>query len=369
MTVVTVLGTRPEVIKLAPVIAELRRRGAGESLVVSTGQHREMLDQMLRIFGVEPDIDLDVMRPQQRLSDLTAELMRTLGEVIAELGPSWVVVQGDTTTTMCGALAAFYEGVPVAHVEAGLRSGDRFSPFPEEVNRSVVARVADVHFCPTGLSAENLLREGVRPEDVLVTGNTVIDSLVWAVDHARLIDPPVARTRPRRILVTLHRRESHGDAMRNVCRAVRWLARRPDVEIVFPVHRSPLVREVVHPELEGLDGVHITEPLDYLSLIHVLDSCDVVLTDSGGLQEEAPTFGKPVLVLRDTTERPEAIEAGVARLVGTDFALIVDAVESLLDDPAAYRSMTHCENPFGDGRAAERIVNRLVEGPGLIRAA
>jgi UDP-N-acetylglucosamine 2-epimerase (non-hydrolysing) len=369
MRIAAVLGTRPEVIKLAPVISELRRRRDAECIVVSTGQHREMLDQMLRVFEIEPDVDLDVMRPQQRLSDLTAELMRRLGDVLAELSPAWVVVQGDTTSTMCGALAAFYENARVAHVEAGLRSGDRFSPFPEEVNRSVVARVADVHFCPTGQSAENLMREGVPPEDVFVTGNTVIDSLLWAVDHARLIDPPVPRARPRRILVTLHRRESHGDAMRNVCRAVRWLARRPDVEIVFPVHRSPLVRDVVHPELERLDGVHLTEPLDYLSLVHVLDSSDVVLTDSGGLQEEAPAFGKPVLVLRETTERPEAIEAGVARLVGTDFAQIVDAVESLLDDPAAYRSMAHRENPFGDGRAAERIVDRLVEEPGLIRAA
>jgi UDP-N-acetylglucosamine 2-epimerase (non-hydrolysing) len=368
MRVAVVLGTRPEVIKLAPVISELRTHDA-ECIVVSTGQHREMLDQMLRIFEIKPDVDLDVMRPQQRLSDLTAELMRRLGAVLSELSPTWVVVQGDTTSTMCGALAAFYENVRVAHVEAGLRSGDRFSPFPEEVNRSVVTRVADAHFCPTRQSAANLLREGVPKEDVFVTGNTVIDSLLWAVDRARLIDPPVPRTRPRRILVTLHRRESHGDAMRNVCRAVRWLARRPDVEIVFPVHRSPLVRDVVHPELARLDGVHLTEPLDYLSLVHVLDSCDLVLTDSGGLQEEAPAFGKPLLVLRETTERPEAIEAGVARLVGTDFALIVDAVDALLDDPAAYQGMAHRENPFGDGRAAERIVSRLVDEHGLVRAA
>jgi UDP-N-acetylglucosamine 2-epimerase (non-hydrolysing) len=369
MRVVTVLGTRPEVIKLAPVIEGLRRDGEAESLVVSTGQHREMLDQMLRIFDIEPDVDLDVMRPQQRLSDLTAELVRGLGDVVAELRPDWVVVQGDTATTMCGALAAFYENVPVAHVEAGLRSGDRFSPFPEEVNRSVVARVADVHFCPTRRSAENLIRESVPEEDVVVTGNTVIDSLFWAVEHARLIDPPVPRLRPRRILLTLHRRESHGEATRSVCEAVRRLARRADVEIVFPVHRSPVVRDVVDEELEGVEGIHLCEPLDYLSLVHVLDSCDVVLSDSGGLQEEAPAFGKPVLVLRDTTERPEAVEAGVARLVGTDADRIVDAVESLLDDPVAYACMAHPENPFGDGRAGERIVRRLVEQPGLLRAA
>lgn len=369
MRVVTVLGTRPEVIKLAPVIAELRHRADTDCVVVSTGQHREMLDQMLRVFDIEPDLDLDVMRPQQRLSDLTANLMRGLGEALAELRPDWVVVQGDTTSTMCGALAAFYEHVLVAHVEAGLRSGDRLSPFPEEVNRSVVARVADVHFCPTRQSAANLLREAVPEEDVVVTGNTVIDSLLWAVEHAKLVDPPVPRARPRRILLTLHRRESHGEAMRSVCHAVRRLALHPDVEVVFPVHRSPLVREVVQPELEGLEGVHLCEPLDYLSLVHVLDSCDIVLTDSGGLQEEAPAFGKPVLVLRDATERPEAVEAGVARLVGTDSAVIVEEVESLLDQPAAYERMAHPENPFGDGRAGQRIVHTLVEQSGLLRAA
>jgi UDP-N-acetylglucosamine 2-epimerase (non-hydrolysing) len=369
MKVMTVLGTRPEVIKLAPVIAELRRRGDAESIVVSTGQHREMLDQMLRVFDIEPDVDLDVMRPEQRLPDLTADLVRGVGEVVAELRPSWVVVQGDTTTTMCSALAAFYENVPVAHVEAGLRSGDRFAPFPEEVNRSVVARVADLHFCPTTHSAANLIREAVAGEDVIVTGNTVIDSLLWAVEHARLIDPPVPRTRRRRILLTLHRRESHGEAMRSVCDAVRQLAARPDIEVVFPVHRSPAVRDVVRPELEGKAGVHLCEPLDYLSLVHVLDSCDVVLTDSGGLQEEAPAFGKPVLVLRETTERPEAVEAGVAYLVGTDAGPIVEAVTSLLDDPVAYAHMAHPENPFGDGRAGERIVSRLAEESGLLRAA
>lgn len=369
MRIAAVLGTRPEVIKLAPVISELRRRRDVECAVVATGQHREMLDQMLRVFQIEPDVDLGVMRPQQRLSDLTAELMRGLGAALAELDPTWVVVQGDTTSTMCGALAAFYENIAVAHVEAGLRSGDRLSPFPEEVNRSVVARVADVHFCPTPQSAENLLREAVPEEDVLVTGNTVIDSLLWAVDHARLIEPPVPRIRLRRILLTLHRRESHGEATRSVCQAVRRLARRGDVEIVFPVHLSPVVRDVVERELAGVDGVHLCEPLDYLSLVHVLDSCDVVLTDSGGLQEEAPAFGKPVLVLRETTERPEAVEAGVARLVGTETAVVVDAVEELLDDPVAYERMAHPENPFGDGQAGERIVRRLVEEPGLRRAA
>jgi UDP-N-acetylglucosamine 2-epimerase (non-hydrolysing) len=368
--VVTVLGTRPEVIKLAPVIAELRRRPDSDCVVIATGQHREMLDQMLGIFDIQPDVDLDVMRPGQRLSDLTSDLIRGLGKVLADLRPDWVVVQGDTSTTMCGALAAFYENVSVAHVEAGLRSGDRLAPFPEEINRTVVARLADLHFCPTQQSAANLIRESVPADSVHVTGNTVIDSLFWAVRHAQAIDAPVPRTRRRRILLTVHRRESHGDAMRSVCEAVRRLAhRRREVEIVFPVHRSPFVRDVVQQELGGSEGVHLCEPLDYLSLVHVLASCDLVLTDSGGLQEEAPAFGKPVLVLRDTTERPEAVEAGVARLVGTDTDVIVDGACSLLDDPVAYARMAHPENPFGDGRAGRRIVRSLAERSGLLRAA
>jgi UDP-N-acetylglucosamine 2-epimerase (non-hydrolysing) len=369
MRVVTILGTRPEVIKLAPVVAELRRTPAAESIVVSTGQHREMLDQMLVQFDLSPDIDLGVMRHDQRLSDLTAELMRGLGETLAALRPDWVLVQGDTSTTLCGALAAFYEGVPVAHVEAGLRTGDDRSPFPEEANRRLVARLATLHLCPTPSSAANLLREAVPEERVFVTGNTVIDALLWAVERSRLLPPPVPRTHPRRILLTLHRRESRGEAMRRVCDAVRELAGRGDIEVVFPVHSSPAVRDLVLPEIAGVDGVHICEPLDYLSLVQVLDSCDIVLTDSGGLQEEAPALGKPVLVLRETTERPEAVEAGVAWLVGTNPAVIVNAVTTLLDDPVAYQAMAHPENPFGDGCARLRIVKALAERHELACAA
>jgi len=368
MKVVTILGTRPEAIKLAPVVAELRRTGAAETLIVSTGQHREMLDQMLLQFELVPDIDLDVMRPDQRLSELTADLVRGLGRTIEALRPDWVLVQGDTTTTLSGALAAFYEGVPVAHVEAGLRTGNDRSPFPEEANRRLVARLATLHLCPTPNSAENLLREGVPEERVLVTGNTVIDALLWGVERARRLPPPVPRTHPRRILLTLHRRESRGEAMRDVCTAVRALADRGDTEVVFPVHRSPSVRGTVLPELEDLDGVHVCEPLDYLRLVHVLDSSDIVLTDSGGIQEEAPALGKPVLVLRETTERPEAVEAGVARLVGTDPAAIVEHAARLLDDPAAYAAMAHPENPFGDGQASGRIVGELAERSRLSRA-
>jgi UDP-N-acetylglucosamine 2-epimerase (non-hydrolysing) len=369
MRVLTILGTRPEVIKLAPVVAELRRDPTIESIVVSTGQHREMLDQMLAQFELSTDIDLALMRPEQRLCDLTADLVRGLGETVAALRPDWVLVQGDTSTTLCGALAAFYEGVAVAHVEAGLRSGDDRAPFPEEANRRLVTRLATLHFCPTARSAANLLHEAVPPEQVFVTGNTVIDALHWAVRRARLTPPSVTCTRPRRILLTLHRRESHGEAMRGVCVAVRALVRRGDIDVVFPVHLNPAVRDIVLPELAGVDGVHVCEPLNYLSLVQVLDSCDIVLTDSGGLQEEGPALGKPVLVLRDTTERPEAIEAGVARLVGTNPGAIVKAASALLDDPAAYDAMAHPQNPFGDGRARFRIVRALTERRVLPRAA
>jgi UDP-N-acetylglucosamine 2-epimerase (non-hydrolysing) len=369
MKVVAVLGTRPEVIKLAPVIGELRRTPGTETVVVSSGQHRELLEQMLAQFEITPDIDLGVMHPEQRLCHLTADLVRGLGEALAVLRPDWVLVQGDTSTTLCGALAAFYEAVPVAHVEAGLRSGDNLAPFPEEANRKLVARLASLHLCPTPGSAENLLKEAVPGDRVVVTGNTVIDALLWAVQQARLVVPPVPGTRPRRILLTIHRRENHGESLRDVCIAVRDLARRPDTEIVFPVHHNPAVRNVVFPLLAGVEGVHLCEPLSYLSLVRVLDSCDLVLTDSGGLQEEAPALGKPVLVLRETTERPEAVEAGVARLVGTDPGVIVGSVETLLDDSAAYAAMAHPENPFGDGQASSRIVRTLLEQCGLSAAA
>jgi UDP-N-acetylglucosamine 2-epimerase (non-hydrolysing) len=367
--VATILGTRPEVIKLAPVIAELERDPTIESIVVATGQHREMLDQMLEQFELSADVDLDVMRPEQRLSDLSADLVRGLGVTLSSLQPDWVLVQGDTTTVLCGALAAFYEGVAVAHVEAGLRTGDSRSPFPEEANRRLVTRLASLHFCPTAQSASNLLREDVPEEQIVVSGNTVIDALHWAVHRARMLPPAFPRTRRRRIFLTLHRRESQGEAMRGVCAAVRALAARGDTEIVFPVHPSPAVREIVMPELEGIEEVHLCDPVDYLTAVQLLDSCDVVLTDSGGLQEEGPALGKPVLVLRETTERPEAVEAGVAKLVGTGAATIVGVTSRLLDDPRAYASMAHAESPFGDGRARFRIVRALSEQRALSRAA
>lgn len=364
MRVAAVLGTRPEAIKLAPVVAELRRTPGFQCTVISTGQHREMLDQMLDLFELRTEVDLDVMQPGQQLPDLTADLVRGLGGALAALEPDWSIVQGDTTTAFCGALASYYEGIPVAHVEAGLRSGCDRTPFPEEANRQLVARLATLHFSPTVRSAQNLMAEGIARDRVRITGNTVIDALHWAADRVRHLASPFVAGRPRRILLTVHRRENHGAAIRRICRAVRQLSRRGDVEFVFPVHRSPAVRGVVARELEHVDGVRLHDPLDYLSLVRALGECDLVVTDSGGLQEEGPALGKPVLVLRDATERPEAVEAGVARLVGTDADAIVGAASELLDDPAAYAAMAHVENPFGDGRASARIVDALRDWKG-----
>jgi UDP-N-acetylglucosamine 2-epimerase (non-hydrolysing) len=367
--VMTVLGTRPEVIKLAPVVHELEREPAVDSIVVSTGQHRAMLDQMLGVFEVRPDVDLDVMRPGQRLSDLTAALMERLGETLRAFAPDRVLVQGDTTTALCGALAAFYEGIPVGHVEAGLRSFDPRSPFPEEANRRLAGALADLHFCPTPRAAANLEAEGVLSDRILVTGNTVVDALLWAVERTSQARRPLAQMRRRRVLVTLHRRESHGPVLRRICEAIRALAGRGDVEVVFPVHPNPAVLAEVWPVLGDVEGVCVCEPLDYLELVAVLSSSDLVLTDSGGLQEEAPSLGKPVLVLRDTTERPEAIEAGVARLVGTEPASVYATATELLDDPIAYAAMARAENPFGDGLARLRIVEAVLDGDALEAAA
>jgi UDP-N-acetylglucosamine 2-epimerase (non-hydrolysing) len=309
------------------------------------------------------------MRPDQRLSELTARLVTSLGSTIASLQPDWVVVQGDTTTAFCGALAAFYRGVAVAHIEAGLRSHDLRAPFPEEANRRLAGTLAQLHCCPTPRAADNLLREGVPAEQIVVTGNTVVDALKWAEPRAAALPAQLPRTRPRRILVTLHRRESQGATMNRICDVIAKLGQRGDTEIVFPVHPNPAVSAIVQSALSHTPGVHLCEPLDYLALVQVLAGCDLVLTDSGGLQEEAPTFGKPVLVLRETTERPEAIEAGVARLVGTEPTAVYAAAAHLLDDGAAYAAMARAGNPFGDGTAAQRIARALAEPYRLAEAA
>ncbi|MCW8377909.1 non-hydrolyzing UDP-N-acetylglucosamine 2-epimerase [Streptomyces justiciae] len=354
-----VLGTRPEAIKLAPVARAMAAGPQFEPVVVTTGQHREMLHQMLGMLGVDVRIALDVMRTRQQLSDLTARLVRELGTVLREQRPDLVVVQGDTTTALAGALAAFYEKIPVAHVEAGLRTGVIDNPFPEELNRSLIGRIARWHFAPTPAAARHLTDEGVPDEQVFTTGNTVIDNLLWVLAEGS--GTSAFRTDAKRILVTLHRRENQGERMRGMGRALTRLARRGDVEIVLPLHKSPAVRDALLPELDGQQGVSLVEPLDYLDFAATLAECDLVLTDSGGIQEEAPSLAKPSLVLRTTTERPEAVEAGAARLIGTDPDAIVTWAERLLDDPAEYRRMATAGNPFGDGEAARRILGQLAE--------
>ncbi|MBD0842623.1 non-hydrolyzing UDP-N-acetylglucosamine 2-epimerase [Streptomyces sp. TRM68416] len=354
-----VLGTRPEAIKLAPVARAMAAVSQFEPVVVTTGQHREMLHQMLGLLGVDARISLDVMRSRQQLSDLTARLVGELGEVMRLERPDLVVVQGDTTTALAGALAAFYEKIPVAHVEAGLRTGVMDNPFPEELNRSLIGRMARWHFAPTPRAARHLTDEGVPKEQVFVTGNTVIDNLLWVL--AEGAGTSAFRTPAKRILVTLHRRENQGERMRGMGRALRRLAGRGDVEILLPLHKSPAVREVLLPELDGHEGIALVEPLGYLDFAATLAECDLVLTDSGGIQEEAPSLSKPALVLRTTTERPEAVEAGAARLIGTDPEAIVDAAAELLDDAERYRRMAGAGNPFGDGRAAGRVLAQLAE--------
>ena len=354
--VLVCFGTRPEVVKVAPVIHALERHGL-PVLSATTGQHREMLDQMLATFGITPDVDLALMSPGQSLAELTAKAVRALGEVIAEARPSAVVVQGDTTTALCGALAAFYQGVPVAHVEAGLRTGNIGNPFPEEGNRRLIAPLATWHFCPSETARANLLAENVPATDVLVTGNTVIDAARWVAERHGA--GPAKASTTRRVLVTMHRRESQGDAQRRISRMLATLADRVDVHLTFPVHLSPAVRQSVLPELADHPSVTLTEPLGYEAFIRELAGADLVLTDSGGIQEEAPTFDVPVLVMRDTTERPEGVEAGCALLCGTQPDTILAHAERVLDDEVLYRRMSAAPNPYGDGRAAERIVARL----------
>ncbi|MFI9718802.1 non-hydrolyzing UDP-N-acetylglucosamine 2-epimerase [Streptomyces sp. NPDC052396] len=352
-----VLGTRPEAIKLAPVARAMADSPLFEPLVVTTGQHREMLHQMLDLLQVPARTELDVMRERQQLSTLTARLVDGLGEVLRDQRPDVVIVQGDTTTALTGALAAFYEHIPVAHVEAGLRTGVADNPFPEELNRRLIGRIARWHFAPTPRAAGHLTAEGVPESEVFTTGNTVIDNLLWVL--AKGVGRNHFTTGLRRVLLTLHRRENQGEVMRGMGRALRRLADRGDVELLLPLHKSPAVREALLPELTGHPGIRVVEPLGYLDFSATLAACDLVLTDSGGVQEEAPSLGKPALVLRTTTERPEAVEGGAARLVGTTPEAILHAAERLLDDPREYTRMATAGNPFGDGRATERIITQL----------
>jgi UDP-N-acetylglucosamine 2-epimerase (non-hydrolysing) len=368
-TILNVIGTRPEAVKMAPIVLGLGRTPGVRSHVCVTAQHRELLDQTLEAFGIAVDTDLDLMRPGQTIASLTARAIEALDALYGDLAPDLVLVQGDTTTVFCATLAAFYRGIPVGHVEAGLRTGDLRAPWPEEANRVLTTRLAALHFAPTARARENLLGEGVAPEAAFVTGNTGIDALFLVLRRLRDRpdpDPAAPWRRPgsRPVLITAHRRENFGDRLVALCQAIADLAGRfPDVPFVYPVHPNPNVRTVVRsvlgdrsdPRLAAAN-VHLIEPLAYPQFVGLMADCALILTDSGGVQEEAPSLGKPVLVLRDTTERPEAVEAGTVQLVGTDRERIVGAATTLLTDPDAYARMTRRHNPYGDGHAAGRIV-------------
>ncbi|WP_314790908.1 non-hydrolyzing UDP-N-acetylglucosamine 2-epimerase [Tannerella forsythia] len=377
--VMLVFGTRPEAIKMAPLVQEFRKHpDQYETLVCVTGQHREMLDQVLNIFGIIPDYDLNIMKPGQDLYDVTARILSGMRDILTRTQPDVLLVHGDTTTSMAVALAAFYQQIPVGHVEAGLRTHNIYSPWPEEMNRQITGRIATYHFSPTPLSRENLLREGIDKSRILVTGNTVIDAL-YAVVNKMKDDVPlqlslekelkaagydtgrlVTEEGRRLVLITGHRRENFGDGFLHICRAIKMLSEKyPDVDFVYPMHLNPNVRKPIK-EIFGENcqsNLFFIEPLEYLSFVYLMEKSHIVLTDSGGIQEEAPGLGKPVLVMRDTTERPEALEAGTVKLVGTDYDKIVSEVSSLLDDVQYYEKMSQAVNPYGDGKACERIVN------------
>ncbi|RMF15986.1 MAG: UDP-N-acetylglucosamine 2-epimerase (non-hydrolyzing) [Alphaproteobacteria bacterium] len=371
-TVLCVIGTRPEAIKMAPVVRALGSSGRFRPVVCATGQHREMLDEALAMFSLSPDVDLDVMRPGQTLAGVSAAVLGGIDGVLADADPDSVLVQGDTTTTMAAALAAFWRGIPVGHVEAGLRTGDLRAPFPEEANRRIASIVTDLHFAPTPAARRNLLAEGVAADRVHVTGNTVIDALLWMAERVRddraLADEMTARIPAlarcgeggrRLVLVTGHRRESFGRGFENICTALARIAERDDVEIVYPVHLNPNVRGPVHRRLGRHENIHLIEPVDYRRFVWLMTRAHLVLTDSGGVQEEAPALGRPVLVMREVTERAEAVDAGVVRLVGTDPDRIVAEVSRLIDDPEHHARMSRPTFCYGDGHAAERIVKLL----------
>lgn len=368
--VMVVFGTRPEAIKMAPVITALRAQSGIQTLVAVTAQHRQMLDQVLDLFGITPDDDLDVMRANQNLSDLFARILTGMSEVISRRQPDLVLVHGDTSTTLATALAAFYANVPVGHVEAGLRTGSMAAPWPEEMNRRLTAPLTRLHFAPTARARSHLLAEGINASDVHVTGNTVVDALLEATaqiqarpalkqelnERLSYLDPG-----KRLILVTGHRRENFGHALEQICRAIQRIVARGDAEVVYPVHLNPNIKDPVTRILGGEAGVHLTEPQEYLPFVHLMARADIIITDSGGIQEEAPSLGKPVLLMRDSTERPEAVDAGTVRLVGTHSSTICSETARLLDNPEAYQAMANAENPYGDGKSARRIARIISE--------
>lgn len=370
-TISFIFGTRPEAIKLCPLVLAAREHPAFDAHVCVTGQHREMLDQVLEVFEVEPDADLALMQENQTLASLASRAIAAVDRYLTGTRPDLVLVQGDTTTAFVSALTAFYNRIPVGHVEAGLRTWNKFSPYPEEINRVLATRVSDYHFAPTAWARDNLLREGVPEERVFVTGNTVTDALRLAVEKVRSDPPEItglpadlmngSRTRAL-ILITGHRRENFGEGMESICRAITTLAVKfSDAAFVYPVHLNPNVKEPVHRLLDGRNNIHLIEPLSYLPFVAMMDRCTLILTDSGGIQEEAPSLGRPVLVMRDTTERPEGVEAGAVKLVGTDVDQIVQSVSTLLENKQAYDQMAQAVNPYGDGRACERILEALAE--------
>jgi UDP-N-acetylglucosamine 2-epimerase (non-hydrolysing) len=371
MKVLTVFGTRPEAIKMAPVVKVLAADSAFDARVCVTAQHRQMLDQVLDLFAIRPDFDLNLMQPGQDLSDITSNVLLGMRDVYRQWLPDIVLVHGDTTTTLAASLSAYYAKVKVGHVEAGLRTHNKFAPWPEEMNRCLTGVLADMHFAPTPTARENLLADGVADKAIHVTGNTVIDALLDVVQ--RLRDDAALRSRmesrfsfidpaKRLILVTGHRRENFGAGFEAICHALAEIARRDDVQIAYPVHLNPDVQEPVYRILSGVAEVHLIEPQDYLPFVYLMDRSALIITDSGGVQEEAPTLGKPVLVMRDTTERSEAVEAGTVKLIGTDRVKIVDEVNRLLDDPVTYGAMSRAHNPYGDGLAAHRIRDILKTG-------
>ena len=370
LKLMTVFGTRPEAIKMCPLVLEMRKYPEYiQPIVAVTAQHREMLDQVLDLFGIVPDYDLNIMTSGQTLYDVTTRALMGLKPVMGEAKPDMVLVHGDTTTTFAGALAAFYAQIPVGHVEAGLRTGNKYSPYPEEMNRKLTGAMADMHFAPTATSKGNLLKENVNPASILITGNTVIDALQTTVHgDYHFADEDFNRvfaTGHKLILMTTHRRENLGEPMRHVYRALKSvLETHENVEAIFPVHKNPKVREIVNQELGHLSRVHLIEPMDYEPFANLMAKVDIVLTDSGGIQEEAPALGKPVLVLRDTTERPEAVEAGTVKLVGTAYEDVLQETNRLLDDDEHYRSMAEAANPYGDGKACERIIKAILRKNG-----
>ena len=366
MKVLTVCGTRPDTIKMAPIINELKKYPREVELIeVVTGQHKEMLDQVVKAFALTPMYNLNIMSSKQTLSSITAKILTGLEEIIQKHEPNVIIAQGDTSTTFAASLSAFYHKIPFAHIEAGLRTNNKYDPFPEEMNRRITSLLADVHFAPTEINRDNLLKEGVDPSSIFITGNTVIDALLYIAGQDYKFEDEKLNDfikNKKIILLTTHRRENWGEPMRDICKAVKRIVKDfPEYGVVFPVHKNPIVREVVFPEFEGVENVYLTEPFDYVPFVHIQKESHLILTDSGGVQEEAPSLGVPVIVLRKTTERPEGVSAGNSKLVGPDPELIYKTVQDLTENKEAYDKMSQTANPYGDGKSAEETIKVLFE--------